>query len=174
MKRRALLIFMLLALLSVGAYAGLRFDVGITIPAYVGIQFDTGESGGVWLDYTIVLPDLQLLYMVDLGLIRIGAGIRGYTFIVESLIMPTIVGEIQLGSLLFHGSLFGGAFFFVGIINDSITGSVGGLDLNVSYKLTDWFGIGVGSLALVEFDPTYDLGATPFVAYGFCRFSFSF
>jgi hypothetical protein len=169
------LLFTLLVAGAAVAYSELRVDIGISVPLYFGIVIDTGdETTGDWADYTFVIPDLAVNYIFDLSLIKLGVGIRAFTFLVESLIMPNILAEVNLGPFVVHGSIFGAIFMPFGLYNDFFFEEIGLFDLNVSYKLVEWFRLGVGAVAGFEFNPDYDMGATPFVFYAFGRFSFSF
>jgi hypothetical protein len=168
------LVFFLLVSGVTTVYSQVRLDVGISVPLYFGIRVEGGEDLGEWSDYTFVIPDLTVSYIFDLSLIKLGVGFRALTFILESLIMPNILAEVNLGPFVVHGSVCGAVFMLFGLYNDSYFEEVGLLDVNVSYKLIEWFRLGVGSVAGFEFNPDYDLGGTPFIFYVFGRFSFSF
>ncbi|MBN2532003.1 MAG: hypothetical protein JXB88_03880 [Spirochaetales bacterium] len=174
MKRKAIIISLIFLILSMSTYADFQFDVGLTVPAYIGITTDSGEGIGEMMKYLFIIPDLQLHYIFDLGIIKFGAGIRAYTLVVESILMPSLIGEVNLYPFVISASLFGGGYLFFGLLTQAGATELAVFDANIAYRFTDWFRLGAGGMVLTEFSSEYDLGAYPYILYVFGKFSFNF
>jgi hypothetical protein len=164
----ALVIFVF-AVFSAGAQ--LRLDVNVSVPVYWGFQSEaTGTLGDV-SEYTFILPEVDLYYQFDLSLVKLGIGVRLITFIVESVIMPDIFIELHLDPIILRASLAGGAALFFGLYSETVTGPIIVPDVNVMFKLAEFFRVGGGICFIADFN---DLDTFIFIPYVGARFTFVF
>ncbi len=162
MARRRTVVFLIAAVLAVAvagtAFAQFRMDIDLLVPLtatlVADIQGTSGETTEVMsedIPFTFLIPDFQALYQVDLGIVRLGGGVRLYTIILESLIYPTAFVEVKLGPVVGALSLGGFAFGFFGLLNDLVTSDLMIADLSVGYQLTNWFRPNLGVVGFVPF-----------------------
>lgn len=86
-------------------------------------------------------------------MLRGGIGLRAFTAIIESAGWP-IVLRAEVG---------GGWFFAFGLANASTTARIVIADVNASWKLAEWFRLGVGGIAVAPFDATENFGYAIYV-----------
>lgn len=172
----AILILVLVLFIGVStASAQLRFDVGLNVPVYFGIDIE-GFSGGTFAEFTFVFPEVSLHYMLEAGPLKLGIGVEALTFILESLIFPTFLVELDLDPIVISSYVGGGAFLFFGLYNAFHFANIYMLDVKVGFKINDWFRIGAGGFNFLDLidvgDETIQVYA--FVGYLFARFTFTF
>lgn len=175
MNRKRLFISIALAFVALSIQAqeakgpGLRLDVGVDVPFTFGaiLEGTSFEGSDIFIEYILPFPTASLNYFVPVGPLRIGGGIRGYTFIVETVFWPNLVTEFQLGPLVIQGQIGGGAFILFGILSTIQSGKVFFPDLAVYYQ-HNRIRFGAGALGIfVEALPTT---AIPVVLYASAKF----
>ena len=174
MKKRLLVVVAVVVLLSAcatRASAQFRLDFDIAWPVYAGINLgDLGVSGGATINqYLILLPMIDAAYQLGEGPLRFGFGVKAVTFIVESLVWPNAFIEVDLNPVVIRGDFGGGLFLAFGLasqlLNNSWTWVVPQID--VGFKLNDWFRLSGGAIALAPFSSMKNFG---FLLYLNARF----
>ncbi len=178
MKRRLIVMVVVAVLLCAVAFsagAQFRLDFDVAWPVYAGIKFgDLGISGGTDIgQYLIILPMVEATYQFGEGPIRFGVGAKAVTFIVENVLWPNAFIEIELNPVVIRGD-FGGFFFFAfglgnQLLDNSWTWVVPQID--VGFKVNDWFRLSGGAIALAPFDNMNNFG---FLLYVNARFTVLF
>jgi hypothetical protein len=166
---KKLFTIVLAALLVLGAAgsasAQLRLDMDVNVPAYVGFTAG-GTATGAWNQFFIPFPDAQLSYQFALGPVRLGAGVRVFTLIIESFLYPEVYAELDLKPLVLSAKVGGLGILEFGLLTDVL--SAAGLsnlsgfqsivfpDLSIAYSVNDWFRIAAGLFVIAPFGA--DLG----------------
>jgi hypothetical protein len=160
------------------AFAQIRLDAGVDVFMGAGIFSEsndpTFQSFGQLLGYFPVMPfpEAGLYYQFDLGIIKLGAGVRCFTFIIESVFWPNLIAEAHLGNVVIEAQVGGGYFGFFGLGTGGTPGQVFFPDLSVSYAFGDVFRLGVGAIGI--FIPQLSTDILPFLFYVGGKFSFVF
>jgi hypothetical protein len=94
------------------------------------------EIGSVLTEGVFPFPEASLYWQFHVGPVRLAPGIRFFTFIVESVMWPNLIAEMQLGPVFFEGQLGGLAFVYFGLFSGLEFGQVLIPDLSV------WVGLG--------------------------------
>jgi hypothetical protein len=132
-----------LVLLSMPAFADFRLDLGFDVPISLG-------GGGESIPF-LPIPEVCLYYMWNVGPVNMGAGLRAFTFIIESAAWPNFIAEYTTGPVVFEAQL-GGVFLvaFGAFGSTSTFGSVLIPDLSAWFKIgkTGAFRLGGGILGL--------------------------
>ena len=174
MKRHLFVIVLIMVLCCAGAIsagAQFRLDISIAWPIYAGINFgDLGFSGGTDIgQFLILLPMVDAAYQFGEGPLRIGVGAKAGTFIIESLLWPNAYVEMDLDPIVIRGDFGGFLFLALGRVNevlpDSVTWVVPQVDVGI--RLTDWFRLSGGAIALAPFNNMNNFG---FLLYVNARF----
>jgi hypothetical protein len=179
MKKIALIGLIILSFCAITSFSQPRIDIAVDIPFYLGIQLidpTTGNSisGGDFLKYAFVLPELEASYVFRLGLVNLGLGIRMFTALIETIGWPNAFVEINLDPIVLSAEVGGGAFFAFGFVSSFNTGALLFGDISAAFKVADWFRAGVGVFSLQSFDPNVMFaqnGVWPFAVYAFGKFS---
>ncbi len=175
MNHRRTLIFFLVLIFAVGAMgtaaANVQFDIGLNVPFLYGISFQDNDDIQKYSEYAFVIPDLKLNYFWGTDTLRIGAGARAFTAIVETLAIPIVTAELNMNPLRFTASLGGQAFLLFGIYNNIIFENIFVADVNAAYKVNDWFHVGAGATGLFLGDAELFQETIPYTAYAMVRFS---
>jgi hypothetical protein len=165
MRKRSLVAIGVAALLCTGAVsagAQLRLDMDVNMPAYFGIS-SGGSAGGVWNQYFIPFPDARLAYQFGNGPFRFGIGARTFSFIIENILYPEAYAELTVDRFAFSANVGGFAFLEFGLLSAILQGAFGSNftltgfhdiiipDLNVAFKVNDWFRVGGGVFMLAPF-----------------------
>jgi len=153
MKRIVLLVALVLVL-AIPAFAGIRLDLGLDVPFVAGFISggDVGSSDvGSTLQHPFPFPEASLYYQFDLGPIHLAPGLRFFTFILESVLWPNLLAEMQLGPVFIDAQLGGLLFVMFGLLNDVEAGKVLIPDLSVWLGLgkKKMFRLGVGAMGLL-------------------------
>jgi hypothetical protein len=102
--------------------------------------------------YHFIIPDFELAWQFGGTPLRGGVGLRAYSLLIETFGFPQAYLEFELDPIVLRASLGGGAFFFLGLYSDFIINSdtlqVLIPDISASWKITDWFQLGAGFLAV--------------------------
>ena len=174
------LILCFLLFLTFNLFADFRFDLAANLSFYSGFDLTRLDATG----NTILEPGLQpfpeagLHYMIKLGDLNIGAGIRLFTIVLETIAWPDIIVELELDPIVISAELGGGAFAAFGFISNaaSISPTILG-DIAVDIKVIDWLKLGVGAFVIGENDPNVTLsdpGVFPISVYAFGKYSLNF
>ena len=169
--RFVIFVLALAVLTAAPSFAEFRADFGVLIPWRIGASAQSGDesandSFNVLQVGMLPFPELMVSYTGDLGPITVGAGLRGFTVIVQSLFWPALYAEADLGPAVVHLNLGGGAFWSFGIFESEFrTGGIFIPDLSAHLKIGQIFrlGLGVASIRGIEFDPEVEI--TPWVFY---------
>jgi hypothetical protein len=177
MKKIAIIGLILVMLCAVISFAQPRIDLGIDVPFLFGINFSGsgGSNVSAFSQFTALLPEFAIHYVIDLELIKIGLGVRMFTFIIESIGWPNAFVEVNLDPLVLSAELGGGLYFLFGLYNTAGTMPLLLGDISAAFKFTDWFRIGIGVFTIGEGDPAIafsDEGVLPYAVYAFAKFSF--
>ncbi len=165
------------ALAAVGtASAQIRLDLGVDIPrgfgALSGGEIFTPETVD-FLDKTILpFPEVGVYYQWDMEIIKVGVGLRCFTFILETVFWPNAIAELHLGPIALEGQIGGGFFGIFGIVSSTQTGQVFIPDLSVWYEFGDMFKLGIGGIGL--FLPELTSDTIPFIWYIGAKFTLNF
>ncbi len=139
--KRVFLLVALTAVLAYPAFSEFRLDIGLDVPLTAGFISGEGvstssEVGTFLTEHIFPFPEVSLYYQWDLGPLHLAPGIRFFTFILQSVFWPNLLGEIQLGPVFIDAQLGGLLFVTFGMFNDASFGQVIIPDLSV------WFGLG--------------------------------
>jgi hypothetical protein len=163
MTRKTFLVVVAVALMLGAAFnagAQVRLDMDVNVPVYVGFT-SAGAAQGAWNSYFIPFPDAKLSYQFPLGPVRLGAGVRVFSIIIENFLYPELYAELDLDPFVVGLSVGGLAFLEFGLLTSLLqSAGVSTLtgfhevilpDLSVAYKVNDWFRIGGGVFMLAPF-----------------------
>jgi hypothetical protein len=139
--KQLLTIIALLLLLVSPAFAQFRIDLGIDMPVTVGTLtgdgVQTSSDVGTFLsEYHFPFPEAGLYYQFGVGPVKLAAGLRAYTFILETVAWPNLLAELQLGPFFIDAQIGGLLFGFFGLANAFEYGEVFFPDVSA------WFGFG--------------------------------
>jgi hypothetical protein len=174
--KKLLAVFFVVAALALPAAAQLRLDIGVEIPKGVGLaasgEVSTfGEAAQILQNYWVPFPSAGLYYQFDLGMFKLGAGLRCYTAIVASVGWPNLYGEFVLGPLVVEAQAGGGVFGWYALNQGGFeTGKVFIPDLSAWLALgkKKIFRIGGGAFGLYLPELTGS-DTLPFVLYFGCK-----
>jgi hypothetical protein len=153
MKRKITLIICCLLLVgAVSAYSQARLDINVSVPFYLGVELGSfGEGEGASIPFFIPFPDFGLYYQFDLGLIKLGAGARVFTFILVNLAYPAFFAEIDLNPIFINVNLGGLTYLIFGALETTMADGIALCpDIFVGMRFNDWFGLGAGAFFLTN------------------------
>jgi hypothetical protein len=163
MKKRLVLCVSTVLLLAcaMGGWAQLRLDADVNVPVYVGYSLN-GMRDGAWNQYFIPLPDIQLTYQFPIGPVRLGAGVRVFSVIIENFLYPEAVAELDLSPFVISAGVGGFAFLEFGLITSLLeqAGSFQNLtgfhdvmlaDIAAQLKVNSWFRLCGGLYVIAPF-----------------------
>ncbi|MFA5852697.1 MAG: hypothetical protein WC820_08350 [Spirochaetales bacterium] len=170
--KKVLICLVLICAISVpAAFSQFRLELGVNAPVAVGYVTGSGTDGDIASTIEesgiIPIPNLALLLQANLGLVKIGVGVKAQSVIVYSLAYPVAQLELALGPLAIDASLGGYYFGYYAV------GNVYGVE-QMDILLPDlsvWLGFGkkqtfrLGAGAIGAIPSSFDLSAVPFVAY---------
>ena len=162
MRKRFVVALVAIVMLCVGvmsASAQLRLDMDVNMPIYFGYT-SGGVSDGV-LNQFIPFPDARLAYQFGGGMVDGGIGVRAFTFIIENILYPEAYVELNIDRVTFSFNLGGFAFLEFGLLSttlqnegiETLSGFHGVIlpDLNVAFRVNDWFRLGGGVFMIAPF-----------------------
>jgi hypothetical protein len=173
MKKLILCVALIAAISVPAAFSQLRFEIGANVPVAAALL-----SGGelsedtiplIGEDIFVAVPNSSLLLQIDLGLFKLGAGVK-----VQSLMLmayaayPNAQLEIALGPLCLDASLGG---YYMGFY--AIGEGFGYTELDALIpEVSAWlafgkkkaFRIGAGAIGLLP--TSFDLSDVPMILYG--------
>ena len=139
--KRIILVAAFVAVLVFPAFSQARIDIGVDVPMTIGVigngEIETSNEAGEFLkEHILPFPEASFYYQFRAGPITLAPGVRCFTFILESVLWPNIMAELELGPVFIQGQL-GGLFFAVfGLYSNVDYGAVLLPDLSV------WVGLG--------------------------------
>jgi len=139
--KRIVLLAAFIAVLAFPAFSQVRLDLGVVIPMNIyavgqGEIQSSSEVGDFLKGHWFPFPEAGLYYQFSVGPLKLAPGIRVYTFILESVLWPNLMAEIQLDPVFIQAQLGGLLFVFFGLVNDAQYGEVFFPDLSI------WIGLG--------------------------------
>jgi hypothetical protein len=167
--RKFLIVTIFVAALAAPSMAQMRLDIGIDVPKGVGNALPSGIDSGVsdFLSKAFIpFPEAALYYQWDLGMIKLGAGVRAYTVILASVLWPNAFAEFDLGPLAVEAQIGGGIFAYYAVTSGGIeSGKVFFPDLSAWYAFGQKriFRLGCGAMGILL--PDQSTGSLPFVFY---------
>ncbi|MBN2626452.1 MAG: hypothetical protein JXA95_07285 [Spirochaetales bacterium] len=127
--KKLILIILVLGLTAGFAFAqddgsrGSQWDIYLHVPYIMGIQSDDESFSGA-LDYAFLVPEVNWHYFLGTDELHLGFGLDLYTVILESIVMPSVAVESDLGPLVLTGRFVGGFYGFFGLINSYDFGKI--------------------------------------------------
>jgi len=174
MKKIVLILLLIGFILVPQVFAQVRFDLGLVVPVQYGIASSdvTGDLSeySAMMDYVIPFPELMLAYQFDVGPIKMGVGLRGYSLILETLLWPEIYAEVEFSRLVLNANVGGLALIYFGLVNGATSGGFVVPDVSLGFKLGKSFRVCLGAFGLLGTD--LNTNAMPYVAYVAGRFTF--
>lgn len=159
MKRSIATLLILAGIIAMPLCAQVRIDVGFDLPRGVGAIVSgqpeiSSEISDALSKYIIPFPEAGLYYQYQFSgaPVRIGGGVRLFTFIIESIVWPNIFVEADVWQFTFSLQTGGGVFGMFGVYGDFRTAQVVIPDLSVWFRIGDAFRIGGGAIAFASPD----------------------
>ncbi|MBN1647929.1 MAG: hypothetical protein JW874_07845 [Spirochaetales bacterium] len=137
--KRILIVTVLLMLLVFPAFSQVRLDLGVVVPVYFGaLGFNSGDTEVdlIGMPYIIPFPEAGVYYQINLGMIKICAGVRAFTLILETILWPDIMAELELGPVILQAHVGGLFFAMFGVAQGTGAGQV------IIPDVSAWFGFG--------------------------------
>lgn len=138
--KKAVLIAVLATAMVIPAFSQVRLDVGVEIPITVGVisssGVETAGDVGEFLSHPLPFPYANFGYQINAGPLKIVPGIRVFTIVLESILWPNVLVELELGRLSIDAQVGGLAFVVFGLFTDADFGAVVVPDVSV------WYGLG--------------------------------
>lgn len=139
--KRVILIAVMLAVLAFPAFSQFRIDLGVDVPMTIGVigngEIETSNEAGDFLkSHIFPFPEASFYYQFTAGPITLAPGIRCFTFILESVLWPNVMAELQLGPVFLQGQLGGLLFAVFGLYSDAEFGNV------LLPDVSAWIGLG--------------------------------
>lgn len=179
MRKKTLLILALSLLIAGHAFSEWRIDVGADVPWGIGavvsdLQGQASTNVNVLQNFVFLVPEGNFLYQFPVGPVKIGAGVRAFSLVLETVAWPNALAEVNLGPVAIDLNLGGGLFFFFGLYNHLSTSSVVIPDLSAYFKLGKTFRIGGGGLLFYDLNSSTRTTVVPYSVYLAAKFSFTF
>ena len=156
--KKILLITALLSLLAVGTVSAqavqFRMDANLSVPVYWGYFSTTfGGTYGEAMQYAFVIPEYDAYLQLNMGMFRMGIGLRLFTIILESAIVPDIFFELNIDPIVIRLGCSGGAIAIFGLFSAGPEfGPVLAPDLYVGFKFVELFRVGIGCTVIMDLD----------------------
>lgn len=179
MRKKTLIVVALSVLIAGHAFSEWRIDVGADVPWGIGaVVSDLGGSSqtnvNVLQNFVFLVPEGNFLYQFPIGPIKLGAGVRAFSLVLESVAWPNAFAEVNLGPVAIDLNLGGGIFFLFGLYNNIATSSLVIPDLSAYFKLGKSFRIGGGGIMFYDMDSSTRGSIVPYSIYLAAKFSFTF
>jgi hypothetical protein len=141
LMKHLVMIGALILLLVSPVFGQFRIDLGADMPITVGTITGSGvttssEVAEFLSIYHFPFPEAGFYYQFSIGPLRLAPGVRIFTFILESILWPNLMAELQLGPVFIDAQVGGLLFGFFGLANAFEYGEVFFPDVSV------WFGFG--------------------------------
>ena len=110
--KRIILVAAFAAVLVFPAFSQARIDIGVDVPMTIGVigngEIETSNEAGEFLkEHILPFPEASFYYQFSAGPITLAPGVRCFTFILESVLWPNIMAELDLGPVFIQGQLGG-------------------------------------------------------------------
>lgn len=173
MKKLILCVALIAAISIPAAFSQLRFELGANVPVAAALL-----SGGelsedtiplIGSDIFVAVPNSSLLLQIDLGLLKIGAGVKVQSIMLMAYAAyPNVQAEIALGPLSIDASLGG---YYMGFY--AIGEGFGAMELDALIpEVSAWLALGkkkafrIGGGAIGLLPTSFDLSEVPMILYG--------
>lgn len=155
--KKLTLIAALIAAAALPAFAEWRIDVGFDIPRGIGAMADgeaviSEDAGDFFDEYIFPFPEASVYYQRNAGPLRVGGGLRMYTFILESIFWPNAFAELDVWKVTFQFQFGGLLFGMFGLLNSIESGPILIPDLSVWYRIGNVFRVGGGAIGFMHQD----------------------
>jgi hypothetical protein len=157
MKRIILTLLLVAGLIATPMFAQVRMDIGFDIPRGVGAVLDgqaqiSAEASNALSSYILPFPEVGVYYQHEFSgvPIRVGGGLRCFTFIVESVVWPNVYVEADVWKFTFSLQAGGGIFGTFGLYNSLNTANVIIPDLSAWFRIGKNFRVGGGAMVFVS------------------------
>lgn len=179
MKKKIPIVILFSILIAGPAFSELRVDVGADIPWGIGAVISgfsdpSQTSVNVLQNFVFLVPEGNVLYQFPLGPVKLGAGIRAFSLILETIAWPNALAELNLGPVAVDLNLGGGVYFLFGLYNQLSTSSVIVPDLSAYFKIGKTFRVGGGGIFFYDLNSATRGSAVPYAIYLAGKFSFTF
>lgn len=179
MKKKILIVAALCVLIAGPAFSEWRIDAGADVPWGIGaVVSDLGAqsntSTNVLSHFVFLIPEGNFLYQFPVGPVKLGAGVRAFSLVLETIAWPNAFAEVNLGPVAIDLNVGGGFFFMFGLYNDLRSSSLVIPDLSAYYKIGKIFRIGGGGILFYDLNPTTRGNVVPYSLYLGAKFSFTF
>lgn len=139
--KRIILVVAFVAILASPVFSQLRLDVGVDVPMNIyavggGEILSSSDVGSFLKEHILPFPEASLYYQFNVGPVSLAPGVRVFSFILESVLWPNLMAELQLGPVFLQAQLGGLLFLFFGLENNAEFGEVFFPDLSA------WVGLG--------------------------------
>ncbi|MGM0432189.1 MAG: hypothetical protein ACQEQU_05690 [Spirochaetota bacterium] len=178
MSKKRVILLLIAVVFAFGAAGNVaaetQYDIGLNVPLYFGITASDTTEGGIsdLSDYAFLVPDVKITYFFGDGNFKFGPGIRGFSFIVESLVYPTVNAQLEMDPITISAGVGGQLFAFFGLWNQFVSEPVYVADLSATYRMNDWLHLGAGATGLMLGDASTFKENMPYTIYALARFSF--
>jgi hypothetical protein len=139
--KRLVLVVALIAVLAFPAFSQFRIDLGVDVPMTIGVmgngEIETSNEAGDFLkEHILPFPEASFYYQFSAGPLTLAPGVRTFTFILETVLWPNLMAELELGPVYLQGQIGGLLFAVFGLYSNADFGNVLLPDLSV------WVGLG--------------------------------
>jgi hypothetical protein len=139
--KRAVLLVVLALVLAYPAFSEIRLDLGVDVPLVAGFisggdVATSSEIGTFLTEHIFPFPEASIYYQFHVGPFRLAPGLRFFTIILESVLWPNLIAELELGPVFIEAQLGGLVFAYFGLVSGVEAGQVLIPDLSV------WVGLG--------------------------------
>ncbi len=172
MKRRTFVVVLAVVLLLVGgvaANAQFRLDANIQVPFLAGINlaafgYEGSGSGATSIGAFIPFPSVEAAWQFPVGPVKIGVGARAFTVILESIAWPNAFVEVDLNPFVLRADFGGFVWALFGLYSNVGTQALVIPQLDASWKIAEWFRLGVGVIAIAPFENMSQFGYAAYVS----------
>ncbi|OHD27588.1 MAG: hypothetical protein A2064_13490 [Spirochaetes bacterium GWB1_66_5] len=147
---------MLTVALAYPAFSEVRLDLGVDVPLVAGFisggdVTSSSEIGTFLTEHIFPFPEASIYYQFKVGPLRVAPGVRFFTFILESVMWPNVIAELELGPVFIEGQLGGLVFGYFGVVTGLEFGQVLIPDLSIWVGLgkKKMFRLGAGAIGLM-------------------------
>jgi len=155
MKRLSVLSLLFFIIIAGPVFSDVRVDLGLSIPLTVGAVHngevtEFGEIGSFLQQHILPFPGFGVSYQFEFSHLNLAAGIRGYTFILETIFWPNLLLELDYQPFFLDVQFGGGAFVIFGLFNSTSTSFVYFPDISAWVSLNEEgsFRLGGGILGM--------------------------
>jgi hypothetical protein len=171
--KKVLVITALLCVVAIGtagAQAEFRLDTGLSVPIAWG-AYGFGTTFSDTMKFVFVIPEEDAYFQLDFNVVKLGIGIRLFTVILESAILPDLFVEFNLDPIVIRASVSGFGIVLFGLFSYTSFGTTIAPDLSVAFKIGKIFRIGAGCTFLTDFS---NMSAFAYFPYIQARLTFAF